>query len=57
MSFADAWFLDWFIKEINMYDAIGALKYGNIDSVRAVVQFYVLSTLVNCYAEEWLDDS
>lgn len=57
LSFGDAWFLDWFIKKINIYDAIGALKYGNIDSVRAMVMFYVLSNMANCYAEEWLADS
>ena len=57
LSFGDAWFLDWFIKEINMYDAIGALKYGNADSVRAMVMFYILSNMANCYAEEWLEDS
>ncbi len=57
LSFGDAWFLDWFIRDINMYDAIGALDYGNMDSVRAMVMFYVLSNMANCYAEEWLEDS
>ena len=57
LSFGDAWFLDWFIKEINLYDAIGELKYGNSDSIRAMVMFYVLSNMANCYAEEWLESS
>ncbi len=57
LTFGNAWFLDWFIKEINMYDAIGALGYGNTDSVRAMVMFYILSQMANYYAEEWLEDS
>ena len=57
LDFGDAWFLDNFIKEIKLYDSIGSLGYGNIDSVRAMVTFYVLSTMANCYGEEWLEGS
>ncbi len=57
IDFGDAWFIDKFIKDINLYDSIGALGYGNSDSVRAMVAFYVLSTMANCYAGEWLEGS
>lgn len=57
ITFGDAWFLDWFIKEIKLYDSIGELKYGNTDSIRAMVLFYVLSNMANCYAEEWYESS
>ena len=53
IDFGDSWFIDQFIKDINLYDAIGTLDYGNIDSVRAMVMFYVLSDMANSYAEDW----
>ncbi len=53
LDFGDSWFVDKFIKDIKLYDSIGTLSYGNMDSVRAMVMFYVLSTMANHYAEEW----
>ena len=53
IDFGDSWFIDQFIRDNNLYDAIGALEYGNMDSVRAMVMFYVLSDMANNYAEDW----
>lgn len=55
LDFGDSWFIDRFIRDNNLYDAIGALDYGNTDSVRAMVMYYVLSSMANCYAEDWLE--
>ena len=57
IDFGDSWFIDQFIKDNNLYDAIGALDYGNIDSVRAMVMFYILSDMANNYAEDWWEGS
>ncbi len=55
LDFGDSWFIDRFIRDNNLYDAIGALDYGNTDSVRAMVMYYVLSSISNCYAGDWFE--
>ena len=57
LDFGDAWFIDAFIKDIGLWDSIGKLSYGNSDTVRAMVMFYVLCSMANCHAEEWYDGS
>lgn len=46
LDFGDAWFIDSFIKDIGLWDSIGKLSYGNIDTVRAMVMFYVLCSIL-----------
>ena len=46
LDFDDAWFIDSFIKDIGLWDSIGKLSYGNIDTVRAMVMFYVLCSIL-----------
>ena len=46
LDFDDAWFIDSFIKDIGRLDSIGKLSYGNIDTVRAMVMFYVLCSIL-----------
>lgn len=46
LDFDDAWFIDSFIKYIRLWDSIGKLSYGNIDTVRAMVMFYVLCSIL-----------
>ena len=46
LDFDAAWFIDSFIKYIRLWDSIGKLSYGNIDTVRAMVMFYVLCSIL-----------
>ena len=46
LDFDDAWFIDSFIKDIGLWNSIGKLSYGNIDTVRAMVMFYVLCSIL-----------
>lgn len=57
LDFGDAWFIDWFIKDIGLSNPLKKLAYGNGDTVKAMVMFYVLSTMANCHAQEWYDGS
>ena len=57
LDFGDAWFIDSFIRDIGLWDSIGKLSYGNSDTVRAMVMFYVLCSMANCHAEEWYEGS
>ncbi|MDR1050406.1 MAG: transposase [Deltaproteobacteria bacterium] len=53
LDFGDAFFVDRYIKRIGMEAAIDAIKYGNHDSVRALVLFYVICSTANYNAAEW----
>ena len=55
LDFGDTFFLDNYIKDLNLYESIEELKYGNKDSVKALLFFYLLTNYANCYAQEWLD--
>ena len=53
MAFGGPFFLNAFLHRTGMMELIDSLPFGNKDTVRAMVLFYVLSPLANCYAEEW----
>jgi hypothetical protein len=55
LDFGDSYFLDAFIRKNGLEPSIKALGYGNPDTVRAMVQYYVLCNLANCHAGTWWD--
>jgi len=55
LDFGDSYFLDAFIRRNGLEPCIGALGYGNPDTVGAMVQYYVLCNLANCHAGDWWD--
>lgn len=55
LDFGDSYFLDAFIRKSGLEPAIKALSYGNHDTVKAMVQYYVLCNLANCHACDWWD--
>ena len=42
LDFGDAFFVDQYVKKIGLDSAVGAMKYGNQDTVKALVLFYTL---------------
>ncbi|MBR4668835.1 MAG: transposase [Butyrivibrio sp.] len=57
LDFGDAWFLDSFIRKKKLNKVIEAIDYGNNDSVRALIQYYILCNMANCHAETWYEGS
>jgi hypothetical protein len=57
LDFGDAFFVDWYITKIGLNPAVAAVKYGNLDSVKALVMFYVLCNMANYNASEWFSGS
>jgi hypothetical protein len=57
LDFGDAFFVDWYITRIRLEAAVGEMKYGNHDSVKALLMFYVLCNTANCNASEWFGGS
>jgi hypothetical protein len=55
LDFGDSYFLDAFIRTNGLEPCIKALGYGNPDTVKAMVQYYVLCNLANCHAGDWWD--
>jgi hypothetical protein len=57
LDFGDAFFVDRYIARIGMEAAVGAMKYGNRDSVKALLVFYILCNTANYNASEWFGGS
>jgi len=57
IDFGDAYFVDQYIARIGMRPAIEALKYGNGDTVKALLMFYILCNTANYNAAEWYSGS
>jgi hypothetical protein len=55
LDFGDAFFVDQYITKIGLRNAVDAMKYGNHDSVKALLLFYVLCNMANYNAAEWLN--
>jgi hypothetical protein len=54
LDFGDAFFVDRYMTKIGLASAVSAMKYGNHDSVKAILLFYVLCRTANYNASEWL---
>ena len=57
LDFGDAFFVDYYITKIGLRTAVDAMKYGNHDSVNALLMFYVLCNTANYNAGEWFNGS
>lgn len=57
LDFGDAFFMSNYITRIGMDAAVDAMEYGNHDSVRALLLYYILCNMANCNAKDWYDGS
>ena len=57
LDFGDAFFLENFIAKSGMKAAIDAIRYGNPDTLYAMVCFYILCSAANCHANDWWEGS
>jgi hypothetical protein len=55
LDFGDAFFVDQYIMRIGLGPAVAAMEYGNHDSVKALLMFYVLCNMANYNAVEWFN--
>jgi hypothetical protein len=56
-DFGDVYFLDEYIKSSGLREAIDAIGYGNPDTLNAMVAYYALNSLANCYSGDWWEGS
>lgn len=53
LEFGNSFFLDAFLKNAGFYQVIDAVGYGNTDTLRALVFYYLLSQQPNSHAADW----
>jgi hypothetical protein len=53
VSFGDIFLLDSYIRKTGMSYAIDATGYRNLDTLHALLAYYVLSPHANCHAQDW----
>lgn len=56
-DFGDVYLVDAFIKDIGYDKVLESIKYGNPDTLRAMVAYYIVSERANMYAKTWHDGS
>ena len=57
VDFGDVYFLDTYIKNSGLQRVIDSIGYGNPDTLSAMIAFYALNSLANCYAQDWWEGS
>ena len=57
LDFGDAFLVDSYMKRLGLYPAIDAVRYGNPDTPRAMVLYYILCGMSNSHAAEWWEGS
>lgn len=55
IEFGNCFFLDQFLKQKGLYQIIDATGYGNVDTIRALVFYYILSPQSNAHAADWYE--
>ena len=55
VDFGDTFLMDSFLHSSGLIDIVDQVKYGNPDTLHAMVLFYTLSGLANCDAIHWYE--
>jgi len=53
VSFGDIFLLDEFLKKCGFIKAVDAIGYRNIDTLHALLAYYILTPYANCHAGDW----
>ncbi len=56
-GFGDVYLLDQFIKRSGLYKILNDAYTDKLDSLKAMICFYIVSSLSNCYASDWFSTS
>lgn len=57
VDFGDAYFLQQFIKQDGLEPSLEATGYGNMDTLYAMLSYYILCSTSNVHAEDWFEGS
>ena len=57
LDFGDSFLTDAFIKSIGYDKVLESIGYGNVDTLKAMVLYYIVSEKANAYAQTWQQGS
>lgn len=57
LDFGDVYLVDEFIKDIGYDKVLDSIGYGNADTLKAMVVYYIVSERANVYAKTWQEGS
>lgn len=57
VDFGNAYFIDRFIDRLGLWPVLESVGYGNLDSFKALLSYYILETGSNAHAEDWYEGS
>lgn len=55
LDFGDVFFLDQLLKKMGYDKVLESIGYGNSDTLKAMVMYYVISEKANVHAQTWMD--
>lgn len=55
IEFGNSFFLDEFLKKVGFYPVIDAVGYGNLDTLRTIIFYYLLGQQANSHAADWYE--
>ena len=57
LDFGDTFFFDHFLRNKGLRVVIDSIKYGNPDTLYAMINYYVVCSMANCHAQSWWEGS
>jgi len=55
LDFGDSFFLDQYLKESGLMDCIDAIQHPSMDTVKALIFYYITYNKAACHAIEWFE--
>jgi hypothetical protein len=55
LDFGDSYFIDELLKKNGFVKVIDEVGYGNPDTLKAMLSYYILCSMANCHAAEWYE--
>lgn len=57
VDFGNTYFIDRYIDQLGLWSVFDAIGYGNSDSFKALLCYYILESRSNAHAEDWYEGS
>ena len=55
LDFGDSFFIDELLKKIGFDKVMAEIGYGNPDTLKAMLSYYILCSMANCHAQDWYE--
>lgn len=55
LDFGDSFFIDELLKKSGFVKVIEEIGYGNPDTLKAMLSYYILCRMANCHAQDWYE--